>query len=246
MARILVFGGCFDPIASYHLNVLASIMTRAATGQLVKKPGWMPEAMKAKYKPLLPFQEAWILPYNKNPNSDRKLTPIDQRIEMIEKAIKDFDVGDYVQVSDFEEFFNIECGRTKALLKFSKFYSHNDFTFLLGVDEAISLRRWKGSRKLTRELNFLTVGRRNGHKFASRGKKGYYNISDWYQRVYQNGNRHYIGENIEPSNTDGVFIREKLMAGDKERTAILMNDMFITETVADFIRENNLYKQGEQ
>jgi nicotinic acid mononucleotide adenylyltransferase len=250
MSRILVFGGCFDPIARHHLSVLAYVMTAATKGELRNSNHWVPAHMKAMQSPYPPFESAWILPYNKDPFGQRELAPIDSRIEMIERAIEDCDMGDYVQVSDFEEFFNIKCGRTKALLKFVKFYRQNDLVFLLGRDEAINLRFWKGSRKLTRELKFITVSRENYMDSVFKkdgGKSKYYfrPMSDWFLHTYNNGNVS-LHKTIEKSKWTGVKIRGCLV-DDKHgsRSSILIDRDVLTESVSDFIRENKLYMSGE-
>lgn len=239
MSRILVFGGCFDPIANHHLCVLKTVMERAASGQLSKTPSWSPNNLF--HKPFMPFEEAWILPYNKDPHNIRELAPINLRIEMIELGLKDFDMSDYVQVSDFEEFFDIRCGRTKALLRFCKFYNQNDFTFLLGTDEAMNLRYWKGSRQLSRELKFITVNRPKGHQMVVKKKANYFSsVSDWY--MYGGGrDNSYIGETLASSTVDGNYIRNSLTDNPETHEATLNNDVIFTESVSDFIRENNLY-----
>jgi len=244
MSRILVFPGNFDPICAHHMSVVSEVMMLANKGE-IGNGHWKPAHLQTTY---VPFDAAWILPYNKEPFGLRELAPIADRIEMIELAIKDCDMGDYIQVSDFEEFFNIKCGRTKALLRFAKFYKQNDLVFLLGKDEAVNLRLWRNSRKLTRNLSFITVSRRD----FSRGlkpdnKKSYYyrRMSDWYAFGY-NSNHKYISQNIAGNNMFGKSIREHLSAGGDRRRQMMHDPVVLTESVSDYIKEHKLYINGDE
>lgn len=206
MARILIFGGTFDPVHIGHLMTAKTAL----------------DSEKCEY------EEVWFMPCYINLLKPSKIvaSPSD-RMVMCDLALKYF--GDKrMKLIDFEIKNKIEAGTyiiLNKLLKDEKYSVGNEFGFLIGSDQALSLRKWRNSRKLTNLLPFVVVGR---------PPRVHHGWGNWW-----NESSHVFIEPKYKENTSSTMIRQSLSEGMLKEVANLC-----TPYVAEYIFEKGLY-QGE-
>lgn len=138
--RVLLFGGLFDPVHIGHLLVAGMLLDLFGN-----------------------WDEVWFLPSPSSKAFSRSLTEkapasIYSRINMLSIAVKAAEVvGMKICTHGIDELNEIcEYSRIKGLIK--KF-PHCEFSYLVGTDQANTIRKWKNSRHFLRLIPFVVVSR---------------------------------------------------------------------------------------
>jgi len=172
--KIALLGGAFDPITKGHIEVAQFVLN--TSGQ---------------------FDEVWLVPaYNHMYN--KKMTPYEDRFRMCELAAE---VDGRIKVFDYEKKKNL-AGETYHLLKTllnDPDYENYNFSFIIGLDNALTFDKWVNYEELERMSRFVIVPR-----------KGYEPESDsWYFKtphIFLNGS----GENSIIMETSSTQVRKQL------------------------------------
>lgn len=131
--KIGLLGGTFDPIHLGHIN----------NATLAYKQ--------------LELDEVWLVPVLNNPFNKNIIASPQQRIEMINLAIKDYP---YISLCDIElkaspekKSYTIDTIRhLKSLYPF-------DFYFIIGYDQVVNFNMWKSASDLASEVQLVAIQR---------------------------------------------------------------------------------------
>lgn len=163
------------------------------------------------------FDEVWLMPSYKNV-FNKELETSEHRLNMCKLAIDDV----RMKVFDYEisHKLNGETFKFVKQLKNDLNYNFNDFSLIIGLDNANIFHKWKNYEQLEKIINFVVVNRK--------GIKQDPNIN-WYLKK-----PHIFLENdiMEISST---MVRKLL----KEKNLVVTK--YINKDVYDYIIKNNLY-----
>lgn len=163
------------------------------------------------------FDEVWLMPSYKNV-FNKELETSEHRLNMCKLAIDDV----RMKVFDYEitHKLNGETFKFVNQLKNDLNYNFNDFSLIIGLDNANIFHKWKNYEQLEKIINFVVVNRK--------GIKQDPNIN-WYLKK-----PHIFLENdiMEISST---MVRKLL----KEKNLVVTK--YINKDVYDYIIKNNLY-----
>lgn len=186
MKNIILFGGAFDPIHLGHLN-----MAEAASKTLDAEVIFIPAKISV-----------W--------KSDS--APINDKIRMIELAIKDFHREGVFSVSKYEAELENDINYSIDTVKhFKKLYPNDNLFLLIGTDQVNSFHKWKSAKEISEIVNIIFFGRDN------------YEINN--KNVVEYNMRKIDGEINDINSTD---IRE-------------LKNLETTDSVLDYIIDNDLY-----
>ncbi len=133
MKRIGIMGGTFDPVHNGHL--------------LLGKQAYEEYGL----------DEIWYMPSHIPPHKkDRTITASEDRIEMLNLALKDLP---YCVLSEFEmkREGNTYTAHTLALLK--EAYPENEFYFIIGADSLFQIERWYHPEQVMALTTLMVSGR---------------------------------------------------------------------------------------
>ncbi|AHI53057.1 nicotinic acid mononucleotide adenylyltransferase [Spiroplasma culicicola AES-1] len=127
MIKVALFGGSFDPIHTDHINII-----------------------KACYEKL-GFDQVWIIPAYVNPFKTISSSSVNQRLEMIELAIKGLD---YVKVETYEIRKFEKSYTYDTVCYMQKQYPQYSFSFIMGSDQLDNFEKWDHFQELITIINF--------------------------------------------------------------------------------------------
>lgn len=133
MKRIGILGGTFDPIHNQHIKIA-----------------------KTAYQKLH-LNEVWILPTKHNPLKADVSASNEQRISMIEIAIKDIK---WLKLNQYELNNQDEVNYTiNTISYFIKKNQDTEFFFIIGSDNLYTLKKWKDIEILSKIIKIVVVNR---------------------------------------------------------------------------------------
>lgn len=138
MARIVLFGGSFNPVHYGHLRLCIEALEEANA------------------------EEAWLVPSGTPPHREAYSVAPHHRLKMLELAVQEHP---RLKVCDHEiecRHTNYTVDTVTALQQ--RFPEHR-FSFLTGLD-VISNYRWKGLEELLERLEWFLVASRPGYSFS--------------------------------------------------------------------------------
>ncbi len=112
--RIGIMGGSFDPIHKGHIAVADAVYKELKLNKIL----FMPSG---------------------NPPHKKLITDAQNRFDMIELAIKDYD---YFEASDYELCREGTIYTADTLVSLRKDYPDNQYTFIIGADSLFYLKNW--------------------------------------------------------------------------------------------------------
>lgn len=199
--KIAILLGAFDPVTNGHIQ-LANFVS--------------------KY-----YDNVWLVPSFRHAYS-KKTVSFDDRIEMLNLAIKSYPK---LFVSDFEREFKPDHGRTYEFVKelfYSRYAKGNEFSIVIGQDNAEDIYNWYNYKSLLSIINFTVVTR----KGVLINKN-----TDWYLKPPHLYLKDEDDEIMEISSTTvRGLLRDSIKRFDK---GLLSN--YINEDVYDYVIENGLY-----
>jgi len=206
--KIALLGGAFDPITKGHIEVAQFVLN--TSGQ---------------------FDEVWLVPAYRH-MYNKKMTSYEDRFKMCELAAE---VDGRIKVFDYEKEKNL-AGETYHLLKTltnDPDYENYNFSFIIGLDNALTFDKWVNYEELERMGRFVIVPR-----------KGYEPESgSWYFKnphIFLNGS----GENTPIMQISSTHVRNLLdMYWKTDFKGISEDDIVknIDKKVMNFIKEKKLY-----
>lgn len=145
--KIALLGGAFDPITKGHIEVAQYVLN--TSGQ---------------------FDEVWLVPAYKH-MYNKPMTPYEDRFAMCELAAQ---IDGRIKVFDYEKSKNL-AGETYHLMKIllnDKEYDNYNFSFIIGLDNAITFNKWVNYEELERMSRFVIVPRQG---YEPEGGSWYFN-----------------------------------------------------------------------
>lgn len=137
MKKIGILGGTFDPIHNQHIQIA-----------------------KTAYKKLK-LDQVWILPTKLNPLKKNVSATTEQRIAMINLAIKGLS---WLKLNDYELTTKDKVNYTIDTIKaFHKKDPDTEFYFIIGSDNLANLNKWKDITHLISLVKFIIINR-PGHQ----------------------------------------------------------------------------------
>ena len=134
MKNIILFGGAFDPIHLGHLN-----MAKKASEQ---------------FKATVFFVPAKISVWKD------KSAPVEDKLEMVRLAIKDFGMDDKFIVSDYEAKLESDTNYSIDTVKhFKEMYHDSKIFLLIGGDQVDSFHKWKEADEIAKLAQVIYYGR---------------------------------------------------------------------------------------
>ena len=139
--KIAIIGGAFDPTTIAHLKI-----------------------MEAVSKDCYGFDEVWAMPCYQH-KFGKNMTSVHQRASILSHSIGNYNklnsnILKKIHVSFFEVNYEITGGTYALLQELKKRYSDFDFSFVIGMDNAINIRKCVSYDNLIKEANFLVIPRR--------------------------------------------------------------------------------------
>lgn len=147
MRKIGLLGGSFDPIHDGHLLIA-----------------------KTAYKKLK-LDELWFIPVLNNPFKDRKMIANQDRVAMLELALKKYP---YFKVNDIELHGNPnEKSYTyNTLVKLKEQYPDVKFYYLIGDDQVAKFDQWYKAEKISQMVKLIAMAR-GGYELHYANQKKY-------------------------------------------------------------------------
>jgi len=132
--QVALLGGSFDPIHSGHIAIAETVLK--ATGK---------------------FDEVWLVPCN-NSLHGKKLTSAKHRVRMCNLAITD----PRIRVFDYEIAQNLGGSTFQLFNRLDEEQDFKDrytFSFIIGLDNALSAYKWVQWEDLERKVSFVVMPR---------------------------------------------------------------------------------------
>lgn len=146
MKNIILFGGAFDPIHLGHLN-----MAKKASEQFDAVVFFVPAKISV-----------W-----KNESA-----PIEDKLKMVELAIKDFGEENIFFVSDYEAKLPNDVNYSIDTVKhFKEMYPEDKLFLLIGGDQVDSFHKWKDADEIAKLAQVIYYGRPNSEELAANIKR---------------------------------------------------------------------------
>lgn len=144
MARILVFGGTFNPPTLAHQQIIA---------RCLQLPG---------------FDRLWVMPSNDRTDKQSEATAA-QRLAMLHRVRQAFFQNEpRLRISEFEVNLNAVTRTSQTVAALHQAYPHDEFWFVFGSDSYHDMPNWTDGRRLQANLNLVIVSR-GGRLPARRG-----------------------------------------------------------------------------
>lgn len=167
--RIAVLGGSFDPIHTGHLSMAKEVLKRKLA------------------------DEVWLMPAEKNPLKDRKVTDYQIRCQMILSAIHPYRK---MKLCTLESELPVPSYTIVTVKELKRRYPEHEFYWMIGEDQAAQLDQWKDIDELKKLIHFIA--------FQRDGKKGHQDDLIWIDRFdhpasstkVRQGEFHYLTKRV--------------------------------------------------
>lgn len=198
MKKIAILGGAFDPITNGHIGSAKLVLER----KLV--------------------DEVWIMPAYKS-MTGKNMTDFEHRYNMCEIATKDIK---NIFVSDFERV-NKNIGSTDLIEKLKQEYKDIDFHFIIGLDNALTIHKWKNPDKFLELVKVITLYR-----------KGYEEKEeiDWYKKY-----PHIYLDDIDLPLISSTVLRNILIENKLSRKNMFFLKENMNMNIFNYIYNEKLY-----
>lgn len=130
--KIGILGGSFDPFHKAHLQMGLNALKE------------------------LPIDELWFLVSNNTPLKKRELSNFDMRCKIINKKINPYKK---MKICDIEKDSKGVNYTIDTMRKLIKKYPNDEFTFIIGGDQAANINKWKDIDELKKIVNIAYYDR---------------------------------------------------------------------------------------
>ncbi len=230
MANILVYGGAFDPV---HKGHMASAFL--ARGRLMEVYG--------------DHYEIWLSPSYHDTFGEKKglADNVHHRLEMLKLTLK----YDYAHVPDMfictaEMDAKNKMGTYELMKELQRQYPKYNFRFLMGMDAALKMYKWRNSRKLKREFGMVVVPRMiervSTYSGNSLGNTTLNYHFEWMQQSSFNDGPQHLKIAQAPASIPMASSKLRHLLATKQYKEA---KKILPKTVYDYIRQNGLY-EGEE
>ncbi len=202
MSKIGIFGGTFNPIHLGHIRL----------GQLVLDE--------------IKLDKILYIPDNTPPHkSDRNLACGEDRLNMIDISLKDYD---NMESSDIELNREGKSYTFETLLELKKLYPNDELYLITGADMFLTLDKWKEPETIFKTANIIGV---------PRVKSDFEKMEEYAENVIKPmGAKVFMLSQTVFDNASSTYVRENIEDYQK------IKDM-ITPEVYRYIKEKGLYRK---
>ncbi len=211
MAKVLLLGGAFDPVHVGH-----EALAQLALAEMQERQG---------------FEQLWFLPCYSDAFGQKNMVHWKHRVAMLERTIAYHgDIRFHLCLHEIE--MANEAGTYAVVKSIMREYPDHEFFYLIGSDQAGSMRSWRSSRNLVKTIPFVIVNRRGL-------QTKFWGVS-WYRRfphIY-----------IDRKPTEDPISSTKIRSDIAENGQIWWNGNYpdLNHVVQKYIRDNRLYgHEGE-
>lgn len=202
--NIILFGGTFDPVHTGHQIIASYVMDYMA-----RKHG---------------NTELWFLPCFTDTSGTKNLTSAEHRINMLLLIVNNL-CDPRFRVCTHEIEMANKAGTYAVVKSLINTYPGINFRYLIGMDQALNIRKWRNSRDLVKTIPFIVVQRAGPANWSTMW---------WYSKKPHV----YIKKNIISTNISSSQIRNSL-ADTNSRHA------YLNLSISDYIHKHSLYNQGK-
>lgn len=191
--RIAILGGAFDPPTLGHTLLAKCVINR------------------------LGFDEVWMMPSFQHPFG-KHMCSFEDRMAMCLIATDDMNK---VRVTHYEAELNVD-GTFELYKKLKKAYKKDEFYFVIGLDNANMIDKWRNPEQLIKTVPFVVIYRQG------------YSIDPniiWYRKK-----PHIFVEACDVMEISSTAIRKAIKEHDDETL-----NRGINQTVLKYIKDHNLY-----
>jgi nicotinate-nucleotide adenylyltransferase len=206
--NVILYGGSFDPVHKAHeaIALHALEMVQSMTGE---------------------EHELWFLPAYSDAFSVKRYASAHHRLNMLHIITDKIVMMNRIRVCSFEIDMANKAGTYAVVNALMREYPSINFKYLIGQDQAASIRQWRNSRDLLKLLPFVVTSR----------KGYYYSSSNWFRQKPHI----YLRDQVVDRNISSTRTREYLR-GPESRIAYQTKDMGdIRASIKAYIFEHNLY-----
>lgn len=207
MSKVLLFGGAFDPIHVGH-EALANLVL----DEMHEKQG---------------FEQLWFLPCYSDAFGNKNMQHWKHRVAMLEHTVV-YNANPRFSVCTHEIEMANKAGTYAVVKSIMEKYPGHEFAYVIGLDQAYYIRKWRNSRNLLKTIPFVTVSR-------TPTLGGYWGIQ-WYRRPPHS----YIDKTPIDAPISSTDIRMDIV--DANQTWWGGNYPKLNHAVKKYIIENELYK----
>ena len=207
MSKVLILGGAFDPPHYGHYSIARRALDHMAVDG---------------------FNGLWFMPCSSDAFGIKNLSSAEHRVNMLELLLNALP-DPRMLINTFELDWPQTIGTYAVMKKLMAAYPEKEFRYVIGTDQAESIRQWRNSRELRKLIPFVTVLRR----FA--GLKRYKGLQ-WCDKAPHI----YISKLPNDEHPiSSTAIREAVASGAKDKKFLLDKTH---SNVLQYIEEHNLYK----
>jgi len=207
---VAIFGGAFDPPTIGHIQAAEFVLNTSSV-----------------------FDEVWLMPCYKSLHGKKMSSPED-RLKMCELATADYG---RIKVWDYE-IANKFGGSTYQFVKqlFDEDFAKDkyDFSFIIGMDNAIHFDKWLNQEHLEKMLRFVVLPRKGVDYVPS--------FKDWFMK---SPHIFLASDNIPICEISSTKIRNVFKSCSFQNIKIDTARKYMNQNVIDYILENDLYRKGE-
>lgn len=210
--HVLLYGGAFDPVTKAHRMVPINV--------------W--EQLLAT---LYPDCELWYLPAYSDAFNKKKFSELEHRMAMLDLLVNDIIRNPSVSICTHEIDMANNAGTYAVVQSLRKTYPDVEFMYLIGLDQAMSIRRWRKSRDLVKTIPFITTNR-----------AGVWNHTGTFW--HQDSPHMYLRKTIVADRVSSSQVRSDFM--DSERRNNLTGELhpMLDPHIHQYIMDNNLYREA--
>ena len=212
---VILYGGAFDPPHYAHLWAAQKALLR-----------------KIKYNNA---DELWFLPCYSDAFGKKNLSPAEDRVNMLEIMIRKNPKYSFRVCTDEIEMRN-RAGTYAVVKEMYRRYPGHEFIYLIGLDQARDINKWRNSRKLRKIIRFMIVKRHGVYPFG----KAFWIRKDPHI---------FIDNELTETKEDLCSSRIRAAARQCCVTGEKLEDKFLSwldPEVEEYFRKHSLYKLKEE
>ena len=136
--KILLYGGAFNPPHAGHMETA--------------------ECGLSFMQDTDDFNELWFLPCYSDAFGKKSMVSFEHRVRMLELMLLPYSADKY-KICTHEFDMGNKAGTYAVVKSIINTYPNYHFSFLIGEDQANSMRSWRNSRNLIKTIQFVTMPR---------------------------------------------------------------------------------------
>lgn len=212
---VILYGGAFDPPHYAHLWAAQKALLR-----------------KIHYRSA---DELWFLPCYSDAFGEKKLSPAEDRVNMLDIMVRNNPKYSFRVCTDEIEMRN-HAGTYAVVKEMYRRYPGYEFVYLIGLDQARDISKWRNSRKLRKIIRFMVVKRYGVYPFGPAGwirKDPHIFIDNDLTETKEDISSSRLRAAVRECHTSGKYLGDKFLS-------------WLDADVEEYIRRNSLYEPKKE